>query len=161
MGALTVPIVALGGAGLVAPQLQQIAMNEQQMALARGQAESAAKLGRYESETIRRQTERRKMQLRDASRRSAARANVAYGRSGLDGAGGSAVEVLSGRAAEYERELADVDYDGSRRADLARYGGMRQQAAGLARVGRYRAQNGNIMIGMGMDMGQSLLSSGL
>lgn len=129
-------IMGLGLANQLVGGMQSADAARDQQRAASQQAENALKQGEDNAKLIEAQTLRDKELARSEARRNLARANVGLAQGGVSSATGSALEILSGAAADAQRNVAWLDYDGRLRAAEAR-------AQGLTGAGNYGRQAAN------------------
>ncbi|BBD08745.1 hypothetical protein [Desulfovibrio ferrophilus] len=116
-------IMGLGLANQVMDGMQSADAARDQQRTADRQADNALKQGEENAKLIEAQVSRDKEVARSEVRRDLARANVALADAGVSSSTGSALEILSGAAADGRRNVAWLGYDGKLRAEQARYRG--------------------------------------
>ncbi|MBU1002371.1 MAG: hypothetical protein KKE73_07590 [Proteobacteria bacterium] len=144
-------IMGLGLANQLVGGMQSADAARDQQRSANRQAETALKQGEDNAKLIAAQTLRDKELARSDARRDLARANVGLAQGGVSSATGSALEILSGAAADAQRNVAWLDYDGRLRAEQARAQGRTgavsygKQAANAS--ARQRSAYSNLLMG--------------
>ncbi|NJB68533.1 hypothetical protein GGQ74_002206 [Desulfobaculum xiamenense] len=121
------------------------------------QADAARAAGEREAKVVEERARRERVALDDARRRALASGRVALAGSGIDAGSGSAVEVLSGHAAAYERELLDMEFDSRLRAEEARYGGALRSDAFGDRSRGYALRRNRTLLEAGIGVGAGRL----
>jgi len=153
-------IMGLSLASQVAGGIQSANAADKAKSQAESQAAAATQQAEANAQLIETQTARDKEQAAADARRNLARASVALSSAGVSSGTGSALEILSGAAADATRDMAWLDYEGRLKAAQARAQGQSTASNYAARAATAASRRSSAYSDLLLNGTSSLLSLG-